>query len=41
MKWILWLNSAAETAIAIGMFLAPASFFPGAEGLSVAISWSR
>ncbi len=38
MKWILWLNSAAETAIAIGMFLAPASFFPGAEGLSVAIA---
>jgi len=38
MKWILWLNTVAETAIAFGMFLAPASFFPGAEGLSAAIA---
>lgn len=38
MKWILWLNTIAETVIAIGMFSAPASFFPGAEGLSAAIA---
>ena len=38
MKWILWLNTIAETVIAFGMFFAPASFFPGAQGLSVAIA---
>ena len=38
MKWILWLNTIGETIIAFGMFFAPASFFPGAEGLSVAIA---
>ncbi len=38
MKWVLWLNTVAETIIAFGMFLAPASFFPGAEGLSSSIA---
>ena len=38
MKWILWLNTVAETAIAVGMFTMPASFFPGAEGLSASIA---
>ena len=38
LKWILWLNTMAETAIAFGMFSAPASFFPGAEGLSASIA---
>ena len=37
-KWILWLNTVAETVIAIGMFSVPASFFPGAEGLSASIA---
>jgi len=40
LKWILWLNTFGETAIAIGMFSMPASFFPGAEGLSAAIARS-
>jgi hypothetical protein len=34
----LLLNTIAETAIAIGMFTMPASFFPGAFGLSAAIA---
>ena len=38
MKWVLWLNTIAETIIAFGMFSMPASFFPGAEGLSAAIA---
>lgn len=38
MKWVLWLNTIGETIIAFGMFSAPASFFPGAEGLSSAIA---
>ena len=38
MKWILWLNTIAEALIAVGMFSMPASFFPGAEGLSAAIA---
>ncbi len=38
MKWILWLNTIAETIIAFGMFNAPAAFFPGAEGLSASIA---
>ncbi|MEQ1878208.1 MAG: hypothetical protein ABL958_16320 [Bdellovibrionia bacterium] len=38
MKWVLWLNTIGETIIAIGMFSAPASFFPGADGLSAAIA---
>jgi hypothetical protein len=38
MKWVLWLNTIGETIIAFGMFFAPASFFPGAEGLSAAIA---
>ena len=38
MKWILWLNTIAETVIAFGMFNAPAAFFPGAEGLSASIA---
>jgi hypothetical protein len=38
LKWILWLNTIGETAIAIGMFSMPASFFPGAEGLSASIA---
>src|SRR5690349_11946069 len=38
MKWVLWLNTIAETIIAFGMFSAPASFFPGAEGLSASIA---
>jgi len=38
MKWVLWLNTVAETVIAIGMFSFPASFFPGATGLSAAIA---
>ena len=38
MKWILWLNTIAETIIAFGMFFATASFFPGAEGLSMAVA---
>ncbi|MBX9767619.1 MAG: hypothetical protein K2X47_10145 [Bdellovibrionales bacterium] len=38
MKWILWLNTIGETIIAIGMFTMPASFFPGAEGLSSSIA---
>lgn len=38
MKWILWLNTVAEAAIAVGMFTMPASFFPGAEGLSASIA---
>jgi hypothetical protein len=36
--WILWLNTIGETVIAFGMFFAPASFFPGAEGLSASIA---
>jgi hypothetical protein len=36
--WILWLNTIGETIIAFGMFFAPASFFPGAEGLSASIA---
>jgi len=38
MKWVLWLNTVAETVIAFGMFSAPAAFFPGAEGLSASIA---
>jgi hypothetical protein len=38
LKWILWLNTAAETIIAFGMFSMPANFFPGAEGLSASIA---
>ena len=38
LKWILWLNAIAETAIAIGMFSMPASFFPGAADLSASIA---
>ena len=38
MKWVLWLNTIGETIIAFGMFFAPASFFPGAEGLPAAIA---
>lgn len=38
MKWILWLNTVAEAAIAVGMFTMPASFFPGAEDLPAAIA---
>ncbi len=38
LKWILWLNTIAETAIAIGMFSMPASFFPGAADLSASIA---
>jgi hypothetical protein len=38
MKWVLWLNTIGETAIAVGMFTMPASFFPGAQGLSAAIA---
>lgn len=38
MTWVLWLNTLAETAIAIGMFTMPASFFPGAEGLALKIA---
>ena len=38
MKWVLWLNTIAETAIAVGMFSTPASFFPGATGLSASIA---
>ena len=37
-RWMLWLNTIGETAIAFGMFFAPASFFPGAEGLSSSIA---
>ncbi len=37
-KWILWLNTAGETVIAIGMFNFPDQFFPGAEGLSASIA---
>lgn len=38
LKWILWLNTVAETIIAFGMFSMPANFFPGAEGLSASIA---
>ena len=38
LKWILWLNTIAETVIAFGMFSMPANFFPGAEGLSASIA---
>jgi hypothetical protein len=38
MKWILWLNTVGETIIALGMFAAPASFFPGAAGVAPAIA---
>lgn len=38
MKWVLWLNTIAETLIAVGMFSAPAAFFPGATGLAAAIA---
>lgn len=38
LKWILWLNTIAETMIAIGMFSMPASFFPGATDLSASIA---
>jgi hypothetical protein len=38
MRWVLWLNTVAETLIAIGMFSAPASFFPGAEGMGLMIA---
>jgi hypothetical protein len=38
MKWVLWLNTAGESIIAVGMFSAPASFFPGADGLSASIA---
>ena len=38
LKWILWLNTIVETGLAIGMFSMPASFFPGAEGLSASIA---
>ena len=38
MKWVLWLNTVVETGLAFGMFFAPASFFPGAEGLSSSIA---
>ena len=38
MTWVLWLNTIAESAIAVGMFSVPASFFPGATGLSAAIA---
>ena len=38
MRWVLWLNTVAETVIAVGMFSMPSSFFPGAAGLSSAIA---
>lgn len=38
MKWVLWLNTVAETIIAVGMFSVPASFFPGAAGPAAAIA---
>jgi len=38
MTWVLWLNTVAETVIAIGMFSFPASFFPGATGPALAIA---
>jgi len=38
MQWVLWLNTVGETVIAIGMFSMPATFFPGAAGLSAAIA---
>jgi hypothetical protein len=38
MKWVLWLNTVGEAIIAVGMFSMPASFFPGAEGLSASIA---
>jgi hypothetical protein len=38
MKWVLWLNTVGEAVIAVGMFSMPATFFPGATGLSAAIA---
>ena len=38
MKSILWLNTVAEAAIAVGMFTMPGSFFPGAVDLPAAIA---
>jgi hypothetical protein len=38
MRWVLWLNTVAETVIAIGMFSAPGSFFPGAAGTAASIA---
>jgi hypothetical protein len=38
MKWILWLNTIGEAAIAVGMFSMPGSFFPGAVGLPASIA---
>jgi hypothetical protein len=34
MQWVLWLNTIGETLIALGMFAAPAAFFPGATGVA-------
>lgn len=38
MVWVLWLNTLAETLIAVGMFAVPDQFFPGAAGLSSSIA---
>jgi hypothetical protein len=38
MKWILWSNTVGELIIAIGMFSAPVSFFPGADGIGPSIA---
>ena len=38
MRWVLWLNTIAETLIAVGMFSVPGSFFPGAVGQAAAIA---
>ena len=38
MAWVLWLNTIAETLIAVGMFSVPGSFFPGAGGQAAAIA---
>lgn len=38
MTWVLWLNTVAEAIIAVGMFSAPASFFPGAAGPALPIA---
>ncbi len=38
MTWILWLNTVAEAALAVGMFTMPASFFPGANDVAASIA---
>ena len=38
MTWIPWLNTIAETLIAVGMFSVPGSFLPGAGGQAAAIA---